>query len=237
MSVRSEFLRRLTRVLADGDGDGSDPVAHRLCATVVDLVGADDSAVILAGAGPDRAILCATSEAARRFEEAQDLAGEGPSLEALSTGRVVGFATADECRARWPRFAAAAGAARWEGLDAWPMQPGHALVGVLTVHRRAAGPLATAASDLEFLANAVGAVIVGGEALGDGPALRWSERDRIAQATGMVIAQLDLGPGDALAVIRAHAFAEDATVTEISRRVVARELRFGHGADRDGGGA
>ena len=54
----------------------------------------------------------------------------------------------------------------------------------------------------------------------------WSERDKVSQATGMIVAQLRIAPADALAVLRAHAFAHEASVAEISRAVLSRQLVF-----------
>jgi hypothetical protein len=52
------------------------------------------------------------------------------------------------------------------------------------------------------------------------------ERPAVYQATGMVIAQLELSPDDALATLRAHAFVHDRPIDEVARDVVARTLRF-----------
>ena len=49
---------------------------------------------------------------------------------------------------------------------------------------------------------------------------------RVHQATGIVVAQLAIAPDDALALLRAHAFAENATLDEIARVVVDRQLNF-----------
>ena len=57
-------------------------------------------------------------------------------------------------------------------------------------------------------------------------------RDRVSQATGMVVAQLKITPTDALALLRAHAFAHGTTVAEVSRGIIGRELDFA--ADRQG---
>jgi hypothetical protein len=42
----------------------------------------------------------------------------------------------------------------------------------------------------------------------------------------MVTAQLRLPPDDALAILRAHAFAHNITLAETARQVVNRELDF-----------
>jgi AmiR/NasT family two-component response regulator len=59
----------------------------------------------------------------------------------------------------------------------------------------------------------------------------WVTRDRISQATGMVVAQLRIAPADALALLRAHAFAHTTTIAEVSLAIVSRELDF---TDRQG---
>ena len=48
----------------------------------------------------------------------------------------------------------------------------------------------------------------------------------VHQAAGMVAAQLDVGVGQALIRLRAHAFGHDRPLTEVAADVVARELRF-----------
>jgi hypothetical protein len=46
----------------------------------------------------------------------------------------------------------------------------------------------------------------------------------IHQATGMVLAQLDLSAADARLVIEGHAFATGATVMDVAQRIVDRDL-------------
>jgi hypothetical protein len=48
----------------------------------------------------------------------------------------------------------------------------------------------------------------------------------VHQASGMVAAQLDVTVGQALIRMRAHAFGNDRTLTDVARAVVARQLRF-----------
>jgi hypothetical protein len=71
------------------------------------------------------------------------------------------------------------------------------------------------------------------QAAGDGGA-GWVELDsldrvEVYQATGMIMIQLDVGPTEALARLRAHAFAEGQTASEVAWSVVERRLSFdGH---------
>jgi AmiR/NasT family two-component response regulator len=51
-------------------------------------------------------------------------------------------------------------------------------------------------------------------------------RAEIHQATGMVLAQLGVSAQDALARMRAYAFAEQRLLSDVARDVVSRRLRF-----------
>lgn len=55
-----------------------------------------------------------------------------------------------------------------------------------------------------------------------------SERARVHQATGMVIGQLGGSPEQALARIRAHAFAEERSIVDVASDIVARRLILPH---------
>jgi hypothetical protein len=52
------------------------------------------------------------------------------------------------------------------------------------------------------------------------------DHTEVYQATGMIMAQLDVPAETALSRLRAHAFVHDRTIDEIARDVVARRLRF-----------
>ncbi|MFD0524436.1 ANTAR domain-containing protein [Paractinoplanes durhamensis] len=55
------------------------------------------------------------------------------------------------------------------------------------------------------------------------------QRAEVFQAQGMVSVQLRVTLSDALARLRAHAYAEDRALGEVARDVVARRLSFGSG--------
>jgi hypothetical protein len=81
----------------------------------------------------------------------------------------------------------------------------------------------------QFLADTIGAALLRDPIpkLEPGPdGGMWSARAEVHQATGMVIAQLRIPPDDALALLRAHAYAHDTTLAEIAHQVVTRELGF-----------
>ena len=115
---------------------------------------------------------------------------------------------------------------------ALPLQWGAINLGVLDLYRRAPGPLSAAQlRDAISAADAAALMLLGlrtdpdpdGDAAWD---RSWSKRAEIHQATGMVVAQLDISPTDAFARLRAHAFTEGIPLGDVARDVVARRLRF-----------
>jgi ATP phosphoribosyltransferase len=54
----------------------------------------------------------------------------------------------------------------------------------------------------------------------------WHARSKIYQATGMVVSQLAISPDDALALLKAHAYAHDASLDVVAGLVLDRQLRF-----------
>jgi hypothetical protein len=54
----------------------------------------------------------------------------------------------------------------------------------------------------------------------------WNDRAEVHQATGMILAQLDVSAQDAFVRLRAHAFATGRPLADVARDVVARRLVF-----------
>jgi ANTAR domain/GAF domain len=205
------------------------PLPLRLCLACARLLGADGGAITLAYTGSQRVTLCVTDEVAARLEDLQEVLGQGPGPDAYRSGQAVtaelGSAAAV---AQWPMFAAAArAAAGGAALYALPIRPEGPVLGVLTLHQLTPRPLNCETAAALFLADALGAALLqdldGQDELGAGP---WASRAQVHQATGMVIAQLGVGADDALALLRAHAYAHDTSVDAIAAQVVGRSLDF-----------
>jgi hypothetical protein len=68
-------------------------------------------------------------------------------------------------------------------------------------------------------------VLEGLDERGAGDPSRWAGDEQVVyQAVGMVVAQLRVSPFEALARLRAHAFAEGRTLDEVAMAVVERRL-------------
>jgi hypothetical protein len=222
VEARPELVGRLTRLLAQQSGAS---LPERLCAAFSLMVGADGAAITVGFAPADRQILCATNVLAERIEDLQDLLRQGPGLDAFRRGETTFLGHGDH--GDWPLLV---DALRDPGpvpaIHAFVMEPQETVMGVITVHTSPARELTADVVDGEFLADAVGVAILGQMAAEDWADERWAVRDTIAQATGMAVAQLQVTPADALAVLRAHAFSENATLSDVARRMVGRSLRL-----------
>lgn len=225
MTAKADVLAQLVRVVV---GEGSDQsLPMRLCHASSVILGADGSAVTLCYTESTRLTVCATDQIAARLEDLQDVLGEGPGPDAYLTGRMV-RASIGERSQRWPSFAAAAHAEVGPvAISAVPIQPGIDVLGVLTLYQLPARPLTKDPTLAQFVADTLGAALLrdGGlkEDMGNGP---WSLQAAVHQAAGMVIAQLGVSPEDALALLKAHAFADGASMKTIAKAVVERRLDF-----------
>ena len=229
MAGPDDLLIRFARAIATTPATHA--LSERLCLASRDLAGADAAAITVAYAETNRVTLFATDEVSARLEDLQEVIGEGPGYSAASHRGVEVCRLGTLAAERWPLFSAAAlqivGAAT---LHAVPMQPGNQLFGVMTLYQleHPHADLAMDVRTLERLAAATGAALMRDpeavdQDLMDGP---WASRAQIHQATGMVVAQLGLNSDDALAVLKAHAYAGETTLADIAEQVVDRTVHF-----------
>ncbi|WP_258727031.1 GAF and ANTAR domain-containing protein [Cellulomonas sp. NS3] len=226
MEGQTDLLARLASAVAGAPEHES--FTWRLCEATRRLLGADGASLTVDNASTNRITLCATDEVAAQLENLHDVLGEGPATSAYLTGEPV-VVTLAQAAERWPMFAESATRQTGAGqLYALPMRQGFAVQGVLTLYRRTAGPLSEDEAAAQFLADALAAALLqDAGVLSDlGPGGSWSNRAQVHQATGMVVAQLAVGVRDALAILRAHAFALDQPLAQVAQAVVAREPVF-----------
>jgi hypothetical protein len=227
VSNRSIVLARLAGALASSSPDQPFPV--RLCSACVEILGADGGAITLSSTKPERLTVSTSNGTSARIEDLQDVLGEGPGQDAFRDGRTVVTQIDGGHGGPFPMFTELAADIAGP-LTVWaiPMHPGGATIGVVTLYR-AVGELEQSLDDAQFLVDAVGAALLDERSAGAGaPFATWPDRARVHQATGMVVAQLVISPDDALAILRAHAYADSATLDQIATEVVERRLSFTH---------
>ncbi|MCW0213571.1 MAG: GAF and ANTAR domain-containing protein [Pseudonocardia sp.] len=230
---------------------GDRELARRVCEACVDGLDIDGAGMSLFTTRESRQTLWATDEVAMVLEDLQLTLNEGPCIEAATRGLPVSVPDLHHSveTTRWPVFAGEV-AERTDAvaLFAIPMRFGATVVGVLDFYRTTAGALgAVQWRDALAAAETAALLLLGqrtrpsdlvpgsdGEEQArttDGHDDGWfssalSARPEIHQATGMVLAQLGIGPEEALARMRAHAFTERRLLIDVAGDVVARRLRF-----------
>lgn len=213
----------------------TDPAApalpERLCRACVAFASGDGGALTLEYAAPERVTLVTTDAVAAHLEDLQEVLGEGPCWDAAELDEAVSTVLGDE--PRWPTFTAAA----QDGVGplwicALPLRAGTELIGVLSIHRavgRASGARPWTApdlTDLQFLADIVGAALHRSPEEDLLERLPWEARASIHQAVGTVVAQIGVPVEDAMALLRAHAFTSGQTLGEVADRVLRGGLAF-----------
>jgi hypothetical protein len=225
----------VTRALLETARDvgGERALAEEVCRACVVGLDVDGAAISLLTASNSRETMCATDATAELLEDLQFSLGEGVCVEAALTGRPVLVADLHHSSeaSRWPIFAAAVVERSEVGaLFAVPFQWGTINLGVLDLYRKAPGSLNEAQLRDAMSAADIAALMFLGVRTdpGDEAWLDHSEHSRaeIHQATGMVLAQLGISLQDALARLRAYAFAEQRLLSDVAHDEVSRRLRF-----------
>ncbi|MEY9929798.1 hypothetical protein ABH926_004438 [Catenulispora sp. GP43] len=221
----------------NGAGGGLSMTA---CAAASTALGVDGLCAVV-GTGAGGPVLAFGAQAvSAALEDLQFTLGEGPSLEAVTTGTPVLVAEVAVAAHRWPAFTGPALDLGVNAVFAFPLRIGAIDLGTLTAHRATAGPLSPGqVTDALALADAVTLTVLHsqsaeGTGLGAGldgqPGPGWAApatyRAEVHQATGMVSVQLGVGLAEALARLRAFAFGRDLLLAEVAADVVARRLRF-----------
>ena len=233
----------LERLLGEIVVAGGTDAPQRICEACVAALPVDRAALTLMSGADRQQPLWASDTVARALDELQFSLGEGPCVEAFVGRRPVLVPdlteTGDD---RWPMFAAAARRTPVRALFVLPLQAGAITIGVLDLYRDTPGMLkpdelcgALRAADAAMwtLLGLEENVTNHGEADGHGPTSvdgqqPGSELHRLEvyQATGMILEQMQVTAEVALSALRANAFANDRTILEVARDVVARRLRF-----------
>lgn len=199
-----------------------------LCQRFVRALPVDGASIsVVAGSG-QQSVIGTTDRVAAQLEAWQFQLGEGPHVQALRTGRPILVDDVRTGAAAWPMLQGEAVKAGAAALFAIPLRLGAATVGVADLYSATARP---PWSDHQ-VQRAVGvAAAVTAPALrlatrsaesedGDGALAGVELRREVHQATGMLLVQLDTSASDALARLRAHAFASGVPLEQLARDVI-----------------
>jgi hypothetical protein len=175
----------------------------------------------------------ASDEQAARLDELQFDLGEGPCWDALRLSAPV---LEPDVRARpsrfWPAFAEAILDDEIGALFAFPLAIGPLKIGAVDMYTRLPAVLdqaqtsqATNMADLVARRILEDALRRSSDEYSDDIGNPYSRR-MVHQATGMVLAQLDISADDARLVIQGHAFANNRSMMDVSRDILDGRLDF-----------
>ena len=191
--------------------------------------GTDGASVSLAADGHGLSPVWASDLTAEVLEERQITVGEGPCLEAISTGLPVLVEDLERPGdgLGWPAFLREVTGLGARSLFAFPLQIGAISLGTLELYRREPGSLS--ASQLGAALNT--ADVLGGVLLGLGADSQVDEvvphyRLAVHQAAGMITVQLGVPIEEAMVRLRGRAYLEGTPINELAADVVAGRLRF-----------
>jgi len=176
--------------------------------------------IILSDSGPD----------GDQLEDLYATLGEGPRVDAFTTGIPVAAADLVQAHATWPRFAARALACGIRAVFAFPVQLGTVPIGVLSAYRASAGPLSAADHDrvdryahtATVLLRAAAHVNDAGQASMPLP----ENAGEVQQAVGVVMEHATVDATTALHRLRAYAHHSRRPMRDVVAEVRADHLPF-----------
>ena len=227
---------RIQRVIEAFEAQPPGPPESRLCSAAATLLGVAGAGVSLGGSHDvvDSGLqpVCAT-EGGRLGEARQFDLGEGPAYTAHRTGWPVQVPDLEHDDT-WPVFAEAAVALGFRAVFAFPLRSGTVGLGAMTLYEHVVGELtseqyADALMVARFALNLLTSLQAGRpeDELDRVFTDTQSSSMEVHHAAGMVSVQLGITVGAALAVLRAHAYAEACSLPEVATQVIDHDLHLG----------
>jgi ANTAR domain/GAF domain len=212
--------------------------ADGLCRACVALFGVDAAVISLVIEGTNAGTLGASGAPARTYDELQFTLGEGPCLDTVAHRSPTLIADlADPAEVRWPAYRSAMLAHGIRGLYAVPVVIAGDCIGALELfcqdpatlgtQQLAGGLMAAELAQLPAL-NLLGNDLL---AITDPDDDAWTElntlcRAEVSQATGVLVAQLGIGPTEALVRLRGHAYATGRSATDVAHDILEHRLHL-----------
>lgn len=219
------------------DGGSIPEQLHRICGATVTGLEMMGAVVTMRSPQAAEAIVASSGPTARALTELEFGLGEGPTRDSFDNRRPVMVDDLTAPGTPWPGFARAAVQTGVRAVYAVPLHVGAARFGAFTMYsvgRRRLGPeetrrcLALAELATELLLDSSAASPHG--AIDPHLASALDVRSEIYQAQGMLMVSLRVGLPEALARMRAHAFAASRDLIDVAADVIARRLDL----DNDG---
>jgi hypothetical protein len=227
---------RLLRILTmlHGGNDDSEVAPERFCEVSASVAGATGAGIMVMSDSYQHGAMCHSDAVSALIDDLQFSLGEGPGLDAYYRTRpILEPDLVAPNSVRWAAFTRSAVAAGARAIFGFPLRVGDFRVGALNLYRDEPGGLdAEQHADTLVMAGvaarAVLAMQVDSALDAVEPKLEMQSKLRLVvhQASGMVASQLHIPVADALDRLRAYAFANDNSLEDTARDVMARRIRF-----------
>jgi hypothetical protein len=228
--MHAAYADRLRGWVTDG---GRERALPRFMATVAAAVGARGAAVTLFGQDRTETLTAASDPAAQDAQDLEFTLGEGPARDVAEQRRTI-TAAGPALLERWSNYGPALAALGIRSVTAVPVQISSIPLGALTAfdppHQPAGESLEPIHAAADTIALSVLLAATEGET-DEALDLRslFGQADRRAvvhQAAGVLAEQNGCTIADALALIRAHAFAEGEPVDSVASDIIHRRRRL-----------
>lgn len=202
------------RAAAWAGGLGARP---RFMTVVAEACGTDSAAMALLDTEQNHLAVAVSDQLSRAAQDLEYVLGEGPGHDAAATHRPV-HVSGPEIEARWPGYGPSLVSLGVASVAAVPLQTEGSCIGALTVFdpRRADAQPARLAEIAEALTRIVLLDPDADPDLYGGTDVRTT----VHQAAGMVSVRIGCSVVDALALIKAVAFAEEVSSDTVARQIV-----------------
>lgn len=205
-----------------------------LCVVAAEFLDVTGAAIALSPVRGPLTAFCTSNEVAKELMDLELTVGEGPCQDACSSDGVVGEPDLQSGQEHtWLSYGPLARAAGARAVFGIPLRIGAIRMGALGLFHDRPGALSDSqSSDAYLVASVVARAILSIQA-GAPPdsfadeLVRQSTFDfTVHQAAGMLAVQGAFTVGEALARLRAHAFALNVTASTLAGRVIFREIVF-----------
>ena len=212
--------------------------ADELCRACVRLLDVDGASISVIDGVEMRGTFGSSGRLSRTLDELQFTFGEGPCLDAVASGRPVLVDDLDDAaEQRWPALTGAFLEQGVRAVYALPISVSGTCIGALDLYRHRSGPLSEPGLSAGRWAARLAArplldlmtANVDWRAVGESEAgweqLASLERVEVYQATGVLIAALDVTPAEALVRLRAYAIGHSLPISEVAHALLDKRLQ------------